>query len=172
MILKILGGVFIMISSCVLGVYYSFKAEYRINDLFEMKKALTMLISEIEFNLSPLAEAMGNISFKAGIPVSKIFSEFSKKLGSDGNSAFEVWKSVLKKEAVYTYFASEDIEAFISFGQSLGFLDRQQQHNNIKMAISYIENKIPELSEKSKSNKKMCRSLGVFGGAAVMVILF
>ncbi len=164
MILKILGGVFIMISSCVLGVYYSFKTEYRINDLFE--------ISEIEFNLSPLAEAMGNISFKAGIPVSKIFSEFSKKLGSDGNSAFEVWKSVLKKEAVYTYFASEDIEAFISFGQSLGFLDRQQQHNNIKMAISYIENKIPELLEKSKSNKKMCRSLGVFGGAAVMVILF
>lgn len=172
MVLKILGGVFIMISSCVLGVYYSFKAEYRINDLIEMKKALTMLISEIEYNLSPLAEAMSNISSKAGVPVREIFSKFSKELGSDGNSAFEVWKNVLKKEAVSTYFTSEDIEAFISFGQSLGFLDKQQQHNNIKMAISYIENKIPELMEKSKSNKKMCRSLGVFGGAAVMIILF
>ncbi len=161
-----------MISSCVLGVYYSFKTEYRINDLLEMKKALTMLISEIEFNLSPLAEAMGNISSKAGVPINRIFSEFSKKLGSDGSSAFEVWRSVWKEQADFTYFAHEDIETFISFGQSLGFLDRKQQNNNIKIALSYIENKIPELLEKSKSNKKMCRSLGIFGGAAVMVILF
>jgi len=172
MILKILGGVFIMISSGVLGVYYSFKTDYRINDLLEMKRALTMLISEIEFNLSPLAEAMENISSKTGVPIGKIFYEFSKKLGVDGSSAFEVWKNVLREQAAFTYFASEDIEAFISFGQSLGFLDRQQQKNNINIAVSYIENKISELSEKSKSNKKMCRSLGIFGGAAVMVILF
>ena len=65
-----------MISSCVLGIYYSFKTDYRINDLIEMKKALILLISEIEFNLSPLAEAMKNISYKIDIPVSKIFFEF------------------------------------------------------------------------------------------------
>ena len=64
MFLKVIGGILVLISSCVLGVYYSFKAEYRINDLLEIKKALLLLISEIEFNLSPIAEATKNISLK------------------------------------------------------------------------------------------------------------
>lgn len=172
MILKILGGIFIMGSSFVLGMYYSFKTDYRINDLLEMKKALIMLISEIEFNLSPLGEAVKNISFKVNIPVSKIFSEFSEELEKKDCSASEKWKKVLNKNFDLSYFNDEDIENLISFGQSLGYLDRQQQINNIKITLEYIENKVSELMEKSKINKKMCRSLGVFGGAAVMIILF
>lgn len=172
MVLKIFGSFFIMFSSFVLGMYYSFKTEYRINELYEMKRALNMLVSEIEFNLSPLAEAMKNVSCKAGVPVNIIFKKFSEILGSDGKSAFEIWEKVIKEEAAFTYFEKEDIEAFISFGRSLGFLDKSQQNGNIKIMESYIENKIPELKKKSEKNKKMCRSLGIFGGAAVMVILF
>ncbi len=161
-----------MISSCVLGIYYSFKTDYRINDLIEMKKALILLISEIEFNLSPLAEAMKNISYKIDIPVSKIFFEFSEELEKKECSAGEKWENILNKNSKFSYFNNEDIENFISFGHSLGYLDKQQQNNNIKITLEYIENKVSELLEKSKVNKKMCRSLGIFGGAAVMIILF
>lgn len=172
MFLKVIGGVLVLISSCVLGVYYSFKAEYRINDLFEIKKALLLLISEIEFNLSPIAEATKNISLKVKKPVCDIFSKFSERLGYGNCSAGELWKLILEEKSQNTYFEKEDIENFISFGQTLGYLDKQQQSNNIEITVNYIDNKISELSEKSKKNKRMFRSLGFLGGFVIMVILF
>ena len=171
MILKIGGCLFILFSSVVLGVYYSFKTEYRISDLLEMKKAFTLLMAEIQFNLSPLAEAMKNVSSKVKNPVNKIFKEFSDKLGDCDKNAEELWKCVLLENLKYSYFEKEDIESFISFGKTLGYLDVKQQSNNIEMALSYIELKTSELFEKSQKDKKMYRSLGFFGGVVIMVIL-
>lgn len=171
MILKFGGCIFILISSIALGIYYSFKTEYRMNDLVEMKKALILFMAEIKFNLSPLAEAMSNVSAKVNSPAGKIFKDFSERLGDCDINAEELWKNVLLENLKYSYFENEDIENFISFGKALGYLDVKQQSSNIEVVLSYIELKISELFEKSKRDKKMYGSLGLFGGIVVMVVL-
>ncbi len=172
MFFKIMGGVIVVLASCVIGVYYSFKVEYRIEDLSEMKKALTLLSSEIEFNLSTLAEAMKNISLKVRSPIKDIFEEFSMELEKRTCKSGELWENIMNKYFCDTYFEREDIESFISFGHTLGYLDAKQQNNNINLCVEYINNKISELKEKSYKNKKMYKSLGLFGGIVIMVIIF
>ncbi len=172
MFLKIIGSACVMAASCTLGAYCSFKTEYRIDDLLEVKKALLLLTSEIEFNLAPLAEAMKNVSLRIGQPFKKIFSQFSERLGKDDCSASELWKDVLRQNFKSLYLESEDFESLVSFGQALGYLDKQQQNNNIGIMIDYIDNKISELLEKSQKNKKMFKSLGFFGGFVILIVLF
>jgi len=167
-----LGCALVLLSSCVLGIYYSFKIEYRMSDLLEMKKALVLLVSEIEFVSAPLAEAMASISSKVDKPIDKILYDFSDNLGKLNLSAGEVWKRSLEDNIKSTFFEKEDIESFVSFGKTLGYLDRKQQNNNIEITVRYIDAKISELVEKSEKNKKMYKSLGLFGGMVIMVILF
>lgn len=172
MILKLTGCILIIFSASVLGIYYSFKGDFRITDLNEMKKALTVLISEIEFNMSTLGEAMKNISEKVDEPVKNILLEFSRKLeNNDGEAAYCIWKEVLRENAKNTYFHEKDLESLISFGKSLGCLDRKMQINNIKLILDYIDGNIENLLEKNRQNKRMYQSLGFLGGLIIAVIL-
>jgi len=161
-----------MAASCTLGIYCSFKTEYRIEDLLEIKKALLLLVSEIEFNMAPLAEAMKNVSGRVGEPVKKIFYQFSERLGKEECSAGELWKDVLRQNFKSLYLENEDFENLVSFGQTLGYLDKQQQSNNVGIMTDYIDTKVSELLEKSQKNKRMFKSLGFFGGFIILIVLF
>ncbi len=172
MVLKIIGCSFILISSCILGIYYSMKTEYRIADLLTIKKSFSLLLSEIEFNLSPLSEAMKNISLKVNKPFRNIFYEFADRLGKEDKSAEQLWSDCLTKYSKNTYFEKSDIDNLMILGQTIGYLDIKQQRDSIKFAVDYIENTIDEIKEKSQKNKKLYKSLGFFGGMVITVILF
>lgn len=172
MILKIAGCILTVTAASILGIYYSFKGDFRISDLNKMKKALTILISEIEFNMATLEEAMKNISEKSDEPIKNILLEFSRRLeNGDGEAAYYVWKEVLEENAEKTYFSKDDLESIISFGKSLGCLDGKMQINNIKLILDYIDGKIERLSEKSIHDKRMYQSLGILSGLIIAVIL-
>lgn len=172
MILKIIGAAIVVLSSAILGFYYSYKEVYRINDLNEIKKALTILKSEIEFNLTALPEAMLNISKRVKEPIKTILMDFSEKLiNKDERTVNEIWFDVIKANKKNTYFNNEDFEIFNSFGKTLGYLDRIMQINSINMVIDYIDQKVEMLNKISVKNKKMYQSLGVLGGLIIIIIL-
>lgn len=172
MILKIIGAVIIVLSSTLIGFFYSRKEEYRINDLNEMKRAFTILISEIEYASNSLPESMINISNKTENPISKILIDFAENLNKkDGQTIQQLWTEAVIKNKNDTYFIDEDLENIKSFGSTLGYLDRNMQINNINMMIDYINKKTDTLSEISIKNKKMYRSLGILGGMIIAIIL-
>lgn len=173
MILKLFGAFFILISSSAAGYYFSMKDKYRIDDLRQMKRALMLLKGEIDFSSSPLPEAFHEASLRISGPVSELMEDFSQRLClKKGENAALMWEEVLKEKSAETYFHLEDLEIFISFGRSLGFLDRQQQMNQILMATNYIDQTETELLQKSAKNSKMYRSMGVLLGALLTVALF
>lgn len=172
MILKIIGAVIIVLSSTLIGFFYSRKEEYRINDLNEMKRAFTILISEIEYASNSLPESMINISNKTENPISKILIDFAENLNKkDGQTIQQLWTEAVIRNKNDTYFIDEDLENIKSFGSTLGYLDRNMQINNINMMIDYINKKTDTLSEISIKNKKMYRSLGILGGMIIAIIL-
>lgn len=172
MILKIIGAVIIVLSSTLIGFFYSRKEEYRINDLNEMKRAFTILISEIEYASNSLPESMINISNKTENPISKILIDFAENLNKkDGQTIQQLWTEAVIKNKNDTYFIDEDLENIKSFGSTLGYLDRNMQINNINIMIDYINKKTDTLSEISIKNKKMYRSLGILGGMIIAIIL-
>lgn len=172
MILKIIGSIFIIGASSVLGFYYAGKETFRINDLSEMKRAMLILISEIEYSMNTLPEAVKNISSKINKPVSYFFDYFYNRLSERGiNSIDEIWSESIDTNKNKTYFDSEDIECFKSFGSTLGYLDKNMQINNINMVIEYIDYKIEFINNSVQKNKKMYQSLGLLGGMLITIIL-
>ena len=173
MYLKIIGSLLVVMSSALLGFYFAYKEEFRIKDLSELKKALGILKSEIEFARTPLPEAFLHISERVEKSVGGIFYEMANKLSKKGSDSIsDIWTEVFLESTKKTYFASEDLELICSFGKTLGYLDAQMQSNTIAMITDNIDTKIQFLTELSIKNKKMYRSLGVLGGILLCVVLY
>jgi len=173
MVLQIVGSVFILGSSCIAGAYYGNIESYKIRDLLEMKKALAILKSEIQFSHSPLSEAVANIADRTKSPISNIFSSFSEILycsDKRSNDMSYLWEYCLNEHIKETYFDSFDIEQFTSFGKTLGYLDTGMQLNSILIATDYIDSKIKILDESKGKSKKLYQSLGFIGGILAVVV--
>lgn len=170
--IRIIGIILVMTSSTLAGLYLANIETFRKKDLKEMKKALIILLSEIEYTLTPLPQAMDNISKRVEEPISNIFSEFCENLNKKtGQGISEVWLEVLDKNKGNTYFENEDIEHLKSFGKTLGYLDTGFQINSISITIKYMEDKIEELNMTSLKNKKLYQSLGVLCGLLICIVL-
>ena len=173
MIIRLLGMIFIMSSSTILGFYYSANESYRINDLRQMKKAFLILRSEIEYTLSPIKEAIESISNKIDKPVCEIFKEFKDYLEKSPRSGCDnLWEKSIINNKKRCFFAEEDIHMFLSFGKIAGGMDKKLQLGTIDMIIAFIEEKIEEAKIKSVKNKKLYRSLGILAGAALCIVFF
>ncbi len=170
-IFKIIGSVLVLSSTVVAGFYYGNLDSYRISDLLEMKKALAILKSEIEFAKTPLPEALMNIGTKTKKPISNIFLRLEELLHVErGANIGDLWNQTLKEFEKQTYFNIEDVDQLISFGKTLGYLSQGMQLSNIKIMTSYIDEKVGSLNVNRFKNKRMFQSFGVLGGILVVVI--
>ncbi len=175
MILKLAGILFIMSSSVLAGLYYGNLETYRINDLMEFKKALSILKSEIEYLQTPLPIALFNIANRTKKPISFIFHDFARLISENKTSSQKedistLWEKSLKQHSRDTYFSKEDVEALISFGKTLGYLDLSMQSTSILVTSNYIDNTVQTLSESRVRSKKLFNSLGVLSGLLTIII--
>jgi len=171
MITKILGSVMVISASTLAGLYISNLDSKRAIQLIEMKRALTILKSEISYALTPLPQALLNISLRTKEPVSSLFLNIAKELEERNGQFGRIWERELLSHEGQTYWKRLDIEQFMSLGSSLGYLDGEMQLNGIEMVISYIDMVTEELKVSSDKNKKMYRSLGVLGGILIVIVL-
>ncbi len=173
LIIKIIGGILVVGSSGLYGLYLSGKEDYKISDLNQMKKALLILKSEISYAHSTLPEAFLNIAERISPPVSEFFFLIAQELfKKQEKKASQLWEEIFTEGLSKTYFDKEDLEAFNGFGKTVGFLDREMQINSIDSTLGYIEQKIALLYEQKQKNSRLYRSLGILGGILVVVVLF
>jgi len=160
-----------MAGSVGLGMYYSAKEGFRVQDLLEFKKALLILSSEIEYMRSTLSEACANISKRTSFGISPIFADFSQLLAQgEGESAYQLWLTAMQNQS--TFLAQEDRAVLEDFGKTLGYLDKQMQKNAIEHTVTYIDEKTTTLQAQSSKNKRMYQGLGVIGGLLITVVLW
>lgn len=171
MFLKIAGSLLIIFSSSMFGYYYSNRDNYRIKALEDIKKALIILKSQIEFSLSPLPDAMLLISKRTSPSLALFFEYVANRLNErTGYGIDAIWQDALQTCLKKTYLESEDIDYFKSLGNTLGYLDMKLQTNGIQIMIDYIDTKCESLQEVSGKNKKLYSSLGILGGILVAVV--
>ena len=162
----------ILATTVLAGLYYGSFQTYRSNDLQELKKALAILKSEIVFSMAPLPEAFENIGSRIRKPIADIFLEFSKRLVCNRRDPIEeIWQNSIHSQASRTYLNIEDISALISFGRTLGYLDRDMQASGIMIAIGYIDTAVASLATTRAKNQKLFASLGAFAGLITVIIL-
>ncbi len=171
MIIKIIGMVVVFCTVSFAGIYYGNLDGFRIADLLEMKKALAILKSEIEFAMTPLPEALLNIGQRTKKPISGIFLALEEFIHLRRNESIcDLWEESLLQHEKQSYFTKEDITQLTLFGKTLGYLDKNMQIHNISMATDYINSKITLLNQTRYKNKRLFQSLGVLGGLLLVVI--
>ena len=164
------GAILILGASIMWGVFMAAKNYYRIKDLREMKRAFSILISEIDYGQTPLSEAAINISHKCAQPVRSIFKNFGEGLLGKVDVS-SLWSESIDAVSDESYFLSEDLEIFKSFGKTLGYLDAEMQVRNIEMQLDHINHKIGEIEKIKDKARKMYLSLGALGGLMTIVAL-
>lgn len=171
MILKIMGSLMVIAASSLGGWYASGLDSFRIHDLNEIKKALTILKSEIEFASAPLPEALRNIAARTDKPINTIFTYLSERLEERSRESIsDLWFETIESCKSSTFFHRDDIESLQSFGKTLGYLDKKMQISAICLLIENIDAKVDTLSAAAQKNSRMYRSLGVLGGMLIAVI--
>ena len=174
---RIIGSGCILAGSIGLGVYFSTRESTRIKELNELKKALTILSSEIEYMAAPLATACQHIATRVERTASALFGHFATALATSINmaptaSTHHIWAQSLNYVMEKSFLTAEDFSILDGFGKTLGYLDKTLQKNAIHYTTTYIDHTIGSLEEKSIKNKKMYRSLGVIGGLLITIILW
>lgn len=170
--MKIIGIILIFLSGTSIGMYYAFKPIYRKNDLFEMKRALLILNSEIKFLSTGIKEALVSIQNSISSPIKDIFLKFQKDIDEKrGEELHLIWENSLKNTVSNTYLTKNDIEKFKIIGKSIINYDKELNLNGLNIILDYIDTSIKEIENDKLKNMKMYQGVGILGSLALIILL-
>lgn len=161
----------VFIACSGLGIMFSVIYKKRVEELIEWKKGISLLKSEIEFSLTPLAEAFETISNRLGGEIKKIFLSLSIHLRVNPHKAMEkIEDKEFKSMFSEVCLNEKDIQKLMSFIKNLGLKDKESQMNNMALHIKNIEQEIETAKRDEDKNNKLFKTLGVLSGFFIIVI--
>ena len=173
MLIKTIGMACILISATILGWYIDRVKILRIEDLEGVKRVLQMIHGEVNYAITPLPMALQEIMDKNHTRINCILKELLKLINNKtGENISLLWEKAVKSQSPYLYLEEEDITSLLSFGQTLGYLDKEMQKKNIEITTDYIEGQIKRLEKQQDKNGRLYRSLGILGGCLLCILLF
>lgn len=170
--MRILGSIFILGASLWFGAYFAMKEKYRLQELEELERGILYLQGQIQYLSAPLAEALESVGWKTGEQVGRIFQLAAGKMAErQAETAEQVWQEVWQREAAHTFFNREDMEAVLFFGRSLGYLDKAQQENSIRLLLRYIESALAQGRKRLEKNGRLYCGVSGLSGLLIVVTL-
>ncbi|MEG9297331.1 stage III sporulation protein SpoIIIAB [Mangrovibacillus sp. Mu-81] len=169
--IKIIGAIFILLSTSWAGFEVSKYLTERPRQLRMLKVALQSLEAEITYSHTPLHEATRKISKQLQKPVSWFFENFSKKLTEQEISVKKAWEDSLDEVWKLTAFKSGEFEILKQFGENLGKHDLITQQKHIHLALKHLEREETEAVERQRKYEKMTKSLGFLSGLLLIILL-
>ena len=170
--LKLIGGLAIIIATTSIGYVYSLVYEERVNQLRELQYALNLLESEIVYSSTPICEALqtasGNSVTAIGVMLKKMGELLSqRKVGS----IFEAYTQVIKELKNLLYLEKEEKDTIGSFVHSLGSADIEGQKKNFNLTMKKLEGFEKKAEDARNKNSKLYRYVGLCGGVLVVLVL-
>ena len=173
LLLKIIGGCIVLLSSSLAGRMLSNDFFARPKELRELQMCLLILKNEINFLSNLLSDAFKKIALSNKGTVGGFFQDTVKNLENQRNiSISEAWEAAVRSNLPYTALNSDDQEVLVSFGKMLGQSDVEGQMRNIDLTIEQLRLQQEKAEGARKKSAKLYRSLGLLGGAAVVILLF
>lgn len=170
--LKIIGAFFIIACSAFFGIYFGKKEDRRIRTLENIKSALLIIKSEINFSLSSLCEAVHIAGEKVESPVSIVFMSFYEKLFSkSGEDVGKMWRDSIIRATDFLNIKTDDIERLLMLSNTFCSADKERCIRGIEAMINYIEQKNQELSKERVRSLKLYPSLCIFSGLILVIFL-
>lgn len=170
--LKLVGCLFVIISSSGIGFLLGSRFGERVEDIRNFRTSIQMLETEISYSHTPLPEAFVCVAKKSGGAVRAIFEHVGDSLGSrrSGNVG-DAFASALNRSSGSVSLSPEDMGILKSFGHSLGCSDVDGQMKCFKLVSKQLEAQQAKAEQERGKNERMYKSLGVLTGLAVSILL-
>ncbi len=171
-ITKLIGSLLVIISSSLIGYLYGIKYSKRLSNLIYLQQCIKLLETEVLYGATPLPDALKNVYKKGNGKTSFIFEEIRQNLlNHKDKSLYECFTETTDILKEKLHFKKEDIEVFMTLGQTLGTSDRKDHEKNFRMVITQLKALENEARIEKEKNEKMYKSLGVLTGIAIVIIL-
>ena len=167
LIIKLLIGVGIILCSARIGIIYSKKYVYRLNELDEFKNNFKIIENKIKYTYEPLDEIFLQISEITDYQISHIYKNISENIKKEG--AEKAWKKEI--EECKLCLKREDKEALKEFGVLLGKTNKEGQINQIQFVNSLLERQIEKAKKDKEKNEILSKKLGIVFGVMLVIIL-
>jgi len=158
---------FLIFTSCSLvGILIAKTYKNRVNDLLEMKSALNILETKINFTYEPIPEIFKEISESVEINVGNIFLKACTEMKN--KTAGNAWTIAL--DLSETNMKAEDIDILKRLNKLLGKTDAEGQISEIKLIKSFLDKQIEKAIKEQEKNEKLFRTLGILTGFTIVII--
>lgn len=170
--LSVLGAILVLFAGTMSGFYISRQYANRPKHIRQLLHSLQRLETEIAYGLTPLPDALERISRQVNDPLDVLFRHAAEQMGAAQQTTDEAWSSAVEVCWRRTAMKSPEKEVLLQLGRSLGNSDSNDQVKHLKLAMSQLRSEEDTASEEQHRYEKMWRSLGVLGGALVVIIMF
>lgn len=173
MAVKIAGICMILLSSVLIGVTVGENARNRIKLLESLRHLVIRIRGEINYSVPVLAEIFEMISEYSNDIWSEYFSEMSKKITEAGYEVDHniIWGQVATQLKIDSLLYEEDYKDFVRFGRELDGYDKESLLKRIDLYINILDNRIAILNKDISNRVKICRMLGIAGGAFLTILI-
>ena len=160
MIVKLLIGVGIIICSTRIGIIYSKKYLYRLNELDEFKNNFKIIENKIKYTYEPLDQIFIQISEISDYQMSNIYKNVADNIKKEG--AENAWKNEIESSKLC--LKKEDKDVLKEFSVLLGKTNKEGQINQIKFVNSLLDRQIEKAKSDKEKNEILVKKLGAILG--------
>ncbi len=168
MLLKIFGALIITCSSLLFGIEKSNEYENRVTYLESMQFCVLQLENEIRYTQTPIFLALKKVSVNAHPIIKKLFYNTCNE-DESGKTFFQLWTNSL--DGISSELFREDAHLFLSLGESIGCTDVEGQIKSIELFKLKLNHQTQAAKEVCQKNKKLYKSLGLYSGILITVLL-
>jgi stage III sporulation protein AB len=168
---KIIFSSLIILCTAAIGYIFSYEYTERLYQLKNLYLSFQLLETEILYASNPLPIAMQRVGSKSGKKINEIFTDTYKILYSKrGYSIEEAWHKAIAQNIKNISLNKEDEEILIDFGKNLGFTDKENQIKNFQLIYLQLKKQQDHAEHLKMKNGKLCKSLGVLIGLAIVIV--
>lgn len=170
--IRLAGSVLVLGATLWFGAYFAAKEKYRLQELAELERAILLLQSQIQYLSAPLPEVLESISWKTEGMIGEIFAQAGKMMAErEKGSAEEIWAEAWQKRRNRIFLTAEDLDVVLSFGKTLGYLDKAQQEGSIRLLLRYLEQALEQGEKRLEKNGRLYYGIGGLSGLLIIVTL-
>ncbi|MNJ41771.1 stage III sporulation protein SpoAB [compost metagenome] len=170
---KMLGAALIVLAATLFGFAKARQFASRPAQIRHLILALKRLETEIMYGFTPLPDALQRIANQCSEPVKSLME------GAAGNmipplnwTAQQSLQHAIETGWKHTAMKSAEKDVMLQLGFTLGTSDRKNQIGHIATAIRQLESEEQAAREEQARYEKMSRSLGLLGGAFIVILLY
>jgi stage III sporulation protein AB len=171
--LKLLGAILILGSTTGAGFRTARHFADRPRQIRQVRHSLSLLETEITYGARRLDDVCEQIASREKGPVRELFHRCSEHLRHrDGISTFSCWKQAVEEVWPQTSMKSSEREILLDFGKTLGVSDREDQLQHLARVQANLQVEEAQARDEQSRYEKMCKSLGILGGALIVLLMY